>query len=51
MPSINIPTDMPLPAVEQKMQFTKKQWAILIVLLLSTIVVLLGAILFALSGM
>ena len=51
MPSINIPTEMPLPAVEQKMQFTKKQWAILIVLLLSTIVVLLGAILFALSGM
>jgi hypothetical protein len=51
MPNIAIPTDMPLPAVEQKLQFTKKQWVILIVLLISTIVVLFGAILYALSSM
>jgi len=51
MPSIKIPTDMSLPAVEKKLQFSKKQWIILIVLLLSTIVLLLGTIVFALSGM
>jgi hypothetical protein len=51
MPSINIPTKMSLPAVEEKLPFTKKQWIILIVLLFSTIVILFGAILFALSGM
>ena len=51
MPNITLPSEMPLPAVEQKLQFTKKQWAILIVLLISTIVVLFVAILFALSGM
>jgi hypothetical protein len=51
MPSINIPSEMPLPAVEQKLQFTKKQWIILIVLLSSTIIILLGAILFALSNL
>lgn len=51
MPSINIPTTMSLPAVEEKLHFTKKQWIILIVLLFSTIVVLFGAILFVLSGL
>ena len=51
MPAINIPSEVPMPAVEEKLQFSKKQWAILIVLLVLTIVVLLGAILFALSGM
>jgi hypothetical protein len=51
MPAINIPSEMPLPAVEEKFKFSKKQWAILIVLLVLTIVVLLSAIIFALSGM
>jgi len=51
MPSITIPTDMSLPVVEEKLLFSKKQWIILIVLLLSTIVLLFGAIVFALSGM
>jgi hypothetical protein len=50
MPSLTLPTEMPLPAVEEKLQFTKKQWVILAVLLLLTIVVLFGAILYALSG-
>jgi hypothetical protein len=50
MPAINLPSEMPLPAVEEKLKFTKKQWAILIVLLVLTIVTLLGAILFAMSG-
>ena len=51
MPAINIPSEMPLPAVEEKFKFSKKQWVILIVLLVLTIVVLFGAIIFALSGM
>jgi hypothetical protein len=51
MPAINIPSEVPIPAVEEKFKFSKKQWAILIVLLILTIVVLLSAILFALSGM
>jgi hypothetical protein len=49
MPSIPIPTDMTLPPVEKKLQFTKKQWIILTVLLLLTIVVLMVAIIYALS--
>jgi hypothetical protein len=48
-PSVPIPTEMALPPVEEKLQFSKKQWIILTVLLLLTIVVLLAAILFALS--
>jgi hypothetical protein len=51
MPSIKIPTEISLPAVEEKLQFNKKQWIILIVLLSLTILLLFGAILFALSGM
>jgi hypothetical protein len=50
LPTVNIPSEMPLPAVEEKFKFSKKQWAILVVLLILTIVVLFGAILFALSG-
>jgi hypothetical protein len=49
MPTISIPTEMPLPAVEEKLRFSKKQWVILAVLLLLTIVILLVAILYALS--
>lgn len=51
MPSINIPTNISLPAIEEKLQFTKKQWIILIVLLIFTIIILFGAILFALSSL
>lgn len=49
IPAIPIPTEMPLPPVEEKLQFTRKQWIILAVLLLLTIVVLLSAIVYALS--
>jgi flagellar basal body-associated protein FliL len=38
-----------LPPVEDKLKFNKKQWIILAVLLSLTIVVLLGAIVYALS--
>jgi hypothetical protein len=51
MPTITIPTDMPLPPVEEKLKFSQKQWVILAVLISLTIVVLLSAILYALSGM
>lgn len=49
MPSISLPSDMPLPEVDKKLQFSKKQWIILGVLLFFTILVLLVAIVFALS--
>lgn len=49
MPSITLPSDMPLPEVDKKLQFSKKQWIILGVLLFFTILVLLVAIVFALS--
>jgi hypothetical protein len=50
MPTISIPAEMPLPDVEEKLKFSKKQWVILAVLLSLTIVVLLAAIVYALSG-
>jgi hypothetical protein len=49
LPSISLPSDMPLPEVDKKLQFSKKQWIILGVLLFFTILVLLAAIVFALS--
>lgn len=49
MPSTSLPSDMPLPEVDKKLQFSKKQWIILGVLLFFTILVLLVAIVFALS--
>ncbi len=49
IPSISLPTQMPLPPVEEKLQFSRKQWIILAVLVVFTIVILLGAIIFALS--
>ncbi len=49
LPNISLPTEVPLPPVEEKLQFSKKQWSILIVLLVLTILVLLGAIVFALG--
>ncbi len=48
LPDIPIPTELPLPPVEEKLKFTQKQWIILAVLLVSTIIVLLIAILYAL---
>jgi hypothetical protein len=51
MPSITLPTKISMPAVEEKLKFNRTQWIILIVLLVSTIVVLFGAILYMLSGM
>jgi hypothetical protein len=44
-----IPDDFALPPVEEKLRFTKKQWILLTVLLIITILVLIGAILFALN--
>ena len=49
LPDIPIPTDLPFPPVEEKLKFSQKQWIILVVLLVLTIVVLLGAILYALK--
>jgi hypothetical protein len=50
MPSINVPTEIPLSKIEEKLHFTRTQWIILIALLISTILILFGAILFVLSG-
>jgi len=49
LPKVPIPTDLSLPPVEEKLQFTQNQWIILAVLLVLTIVVLLGAIVYSLS--
>ncbi|MFZ0533088.1 MAG: NERD domain-containing protein [Anaerolineales bacterium] len=49
LPSFPSPTDLSLPPVEDKLKFNKKQWIILALLLSLTIVVLLGAIVYALS--
>ena len=49
LPKVSIPSNLPLPHVEDKLQFTQKQWIILVALLVMTIVVLLGAIVYALS--
>jgi len=49
LPKVPIPTDLSLPPVEEKLKFTQKQWIILTVLVVMTIVVLLGAIVYALS--
>ena len=48
LPEIPIPTDLPLPPIEQKLKFTRVQWIILEVLLVLTILVLLGAIIYVL---
>jgi hypothetical protein len=49
LPDIPIPTDLTLPPVEEKLKFSQKQWTILVVLLLLTILILIGAILYALG--
>ncbi len=49
LPDIPIPTESPLPPIEEKLKFSQKQWTILVVLLLLTIVVLFVAILYTLG--
>lgn len=49
LPRIPIPTELPLQPVEERLKFSQKQWVILAVLLLLTIVVLLFAIVYVLS--
>lgn len=49
LPKVTLPSELPLPKVEEKLQFTRKQWIILALLLGMTIVVLLGTIVYALS--
>jgi hypothetical protein len=49
LPDLPLPAELPLPPVEKKLQFTRTQWIILGILLVLTIVVLLGAILFAMN--
>ena len=48
-PKIPIPDDFSLPPVEEKFKFSRKEWILLTVLVIITILVLLGAILYALS--
>ncbi len=49
LPAIPIPTELPLRPVEEKLKFSQRQWTVLVVLLLLTIVVLFVAILYALK--
>ena len=49
IPDIPIPKEMSLPPIEKKLQFSRKQWIILEVLLVLTIVVLLAGIVYVLS--
>jgi hypothetical protein len=49
LPSIPIPTDLPLPPVEEKLKFTQRQWIILAALVIMTILILLIAIVYALN--
>lgn len=48
-PKVALPSDLTLPPVEEKLNFSQKQWVILVVLLILTILVLVGAIIFALN--
>lgn len=49
LPKMTIPDEFSLPPVEDKLRFSRKQWVLLIVLLIITIAVLIGAILYALN--
>jgi hypothetical protein len=49
LPEIPLPTDLSLPPIENKLKFSKKQWLFLEVLLVLTILVLLGAIIYVLK--
>jgi len=48
LPKVTLKTDLSLPPVEEKLKFTPKQWLILEVLMVMTIVVLLGGIVYVL---
>jgi len=49
MPTINLPTEMPLPSIGDKLKLTRKQWVMVAILLFFTIMILLAVILFILS--
>lgn len=49
LPDIPLPADLPLPPVEEKFKFSQKQWIIIVALMVLTILILLGAILYALK--
>lgn len=48
LPKLKLPTNLSLPPVEEKIKFTPRQWLILEVLLVLTIVVLLAGIIYVL---
>jgi hypothetical protein len=48
-PDIQLPNELVLPPVEQRLQFTQKQWAIVVIMLVLTIGLLIVAILYALG--
>ena len=50
LPELPIPIELSLPPVEKKLKFSKKQWLILEVLLIATIVVLLAALIYILRA-
>lgn len=45
-PTINIPTEMPLPPIEEKLKFSRKQWIMVALLIFFTIIILLVAIVY-----
>jgi hypothetical protein len=49
LPNIPMPTELPIPAVEEKFKLSKTQWIIVVVLMFLTIIVLFVSILFALK--
>jgi hypothetical protein len=48
LPTVPIPEDLPLPPFLKRLNFTKKQWIILALLAVLTVLVLLGFIVVAL---
>jgi hypothetical protein len=46
---LSLPNELVMPPVEQRLKFSQKQWAILVVMLVLTIVILIVAIMYALS--
>jgi hypothetical protein len=49
MPDLQLPTELPIPPVEEKFKFSQTQWIIIVVLMVLTIVVLFISILYALK--
>ena len=48
LPKVNLPTNLSLPPVEEKLKFSPRQWLIIEVLMVLTIVVLVGGIIYVL---